>query len=186
MAFTELKLIDAFQRAENPLAGPWKVIFGLAATGKSTLGEPVALSGYTSTVPFSSGENAAFWSREEFIEPIVAAKLAVLGGNVERKVRLWACLENPTEASKTGYFVEAEEEAVAGKFKVTLQKFSGEAASVLATATARALPAGTRIAIQVRNGRVTAWYQLVGEEWAKLLEVVDNSYTKGFVGIAAK
>jgi hypothetical protein len=180
--FPIVTLLDSFKRAEeNPLSNGGK--WGLNKPGKNT-GAVKEEAWLSLQNPISKGISAAYWTLREYTRPGVAVQVHKLG---EHTIELWACLKKPTEAKKSAYVLEVQEEELAGKRTFVLRRFlETEVTTELARTENVTVAVGDRLGISVQNGKVRGWLKKGTGAWEVIVEVADANITVGFVGLSGQ
>lgn len=183
-ALAKLGITDTLNRAEDPLAGEWKLLKPGVLTGKLEAGE----LGYTPKSTFATGEDDAYWSKTAYAGDVGAllriTKIPVTG---ERQIGLWVCRSKATpETTQSGYRLRAE--WLSGKkIKFVLEKWVAGVMSELKKVETEAYGVGSRIAIVVSGGRVYFFASKEKESaFEQVLEAEDAAYTEGYSGIWGK
>jgi hypothetical protein len=186
----KLAVTDTFNRAEEPLAGEWKLLKPGVKTGKTEATE----KGWTPVSLFGTGPDGAYWSKASFAAAgakyvAALARITKIPTEAERFVAVWVLRNKAApETSENGYVLRAELLAKGGKkIKFTLEKWVAGVPTVLKTVESEAYGAGSRIAI-VSNGAKVFFFASKEKESAfeELAVAEDATYNEGYSAVYGK
>jgi hypothetical protein len=161
---------------QPPMPFGWTKFNWTASTGQSTttgwapyLAHPSVSGSYRSTSYSDAGAGGA-----------VAATIAVMPASEGQHFSLWT-VPNPL-FGRHGYELKATRNS-AGKYSITLSRWTSGTPSVLAVATEYVLSAGSSLALVDQGGSVSAWVDS-GSGFFQVLSASDSAFSSGYVGLS--
>jgi RHS repeat-associated protein len=185
-SLARLPTLDALNRNETPLSNgsKWSAL-NWAATYYQTGSDTTSGWGTGDTRPLLGG---AYWSFSTLYDAgsgdAAAVTMETAPGTAERYVGLWLNMPNPGSA-KSGYQLLWRETSTAGKYDVTLSKWSSGIQTLLKEQKSVSIATGTTLAIADTGATVSAWRASGGEAFTQFLSASDATYSQGRAGIEA-
>jgi hypothetical protein len=180
-----LPTLDALKRSERPLSneGKWSALAWDASSSTNKTGQDTA-SGWGPADIFPT-VNGAYWNRAKFSDlsggDAAEITMQIEPGLESRYVALWLDMPDPGTI-QSGYQLSWTELAEAGKYTVTLSKWSSGIRTVLASSPAVSIPIGTTLAISDTGSVIEAW-KGSGGNLTSFLTASDSAYSAGYVGM---
>jgi RHS repeat-associated protein len=181
-ALNGITVLDDLDRNESPLSNEdkWSP---LAWSGGTVKPGRVTTAGWGPSNAFST-INGAYWNQATYSDSAAgdaaAITMQVAPAISQRYVSLWLNMPNPGSA-RSGYELRWRETS-AGKYDVTLSKWSAGTETVLAEQEGVSIPTGTTLAIADTGGALSAWKNS-GESFSPLLVASDSTYSSGYAGV---